>query len=30
VPELVLHVRPFETFFDLLGHDENDMTAALG
>ena len=30
VPELVLHARPVETVFDLLGHDENDMTAALG
>jgi hypothetical protein len=25
--ELVLHDRPVETVFDLLGHDENDMTA---
>ena len=28
--ELILHARPVETVFDLLGHDENDMTAALG
>jgi hypothetical protein len=28
--DLVLHARPVETVFDLLGHDENDMTAALG
>lgn len=26
VPELVLHDRPIATVFDLLGHDENDMT----
>lgn len=30
MPELVLHARPVATVFDLLGHDENDMTAALG
>jgi hypothetical protein len=30
MPDLVLHARPVETVFDLLGHDENDMTAALG
>jgi hypothetical protein len=30
VPELVRHSRPVETLFDLLGRDENDMTAALG
>jgi hypothetical protein len=30
MPELVLHDRPIETVFDLLGHDENDMTASLG
>ena len=30
MPDLILHGRPVETFFDLLGHDENDMTAALG
>ncbi len=29
VAELVLHARPVETVFDLLGRDENDMTAAL-
>ncbi|MBA2719243.1 MAG: hypothetical protein H0U52_08410 [Chloroflexi bacterium] len=28
--ELVLHGRPVETVFDLLGRDENDMTYALG
>lgn len=28
--ELVLHARSVETVFDLLGHDENNMTAALG
>ena len=27
---LIFHARPVETVFDLLGHDENDMTAALG
>jgi hypothetical protein len=27
--ELVLHARPVETVFDLLGHDKNDITAAL-
>ena len=30
VPELVLHHRPIATVFDLLGRDENDMTASLG
>lgn len=30
MPELVLHSRPVATLFDLLGRDENDMTAALG
>jgi len=30
VADLVLHARPVETVFDLLGRDENDMTAALG
>jgi hypothetical protein len=30
MPELILHERPVPTFFDLLGRDENDMTAALG
>ena len=30
IAPLVLHARPVETFFDLLGRDENDMTAALG
>jgi hypothetical protein len=30
VPSLTLHGRSVETFFDLLGHNENDMTAALG
>lgn len=30
VPDLILHGRPVETFFDLLGRNENDMTAALG
>ncbi len=30
MPDLVLHGRPVETVFDLLGHDENDMTFALG
>jgi len=30
MPELVLHDRPIPTIFDLLGHDENDMTASLG
>jgi hypothetical protein len=30
MPELVLHDRPIPTVFDLLGHDENDMTASLG
>lgn len=28
--ELILHGRPVATVFDLLGHDENDMTYALG
>ena len=28
--ELVAHARPVATVFDLLGRDENDMTAALG
>jgi hypothetical protein len=28
--ELVLHARAIETVFDLLGREENDMTAALG
>ena len=28
--ELILHDRPVPTVFDLAGHDENDMTAALG
>lgn len=30
MPDLVLHGRPIETVFDRLGHQENDMTAALG
>ena len=30
MPELVLHDRPIATVFDLLGQDENDMTASLG
>jgi hypothetical protein len=30
VPDLILHARNVPTVFDLLGHDENDMTAALG
>lgn len=30
MPDLVLHSRPVETVFDLLGPSENDMTAALG
>jgi hypothetical protein len=30
VVDLVLHARSVETVFDLLGHLENDMTAALG
>lgn len=30
MPALVLHDRPIATVFDLLGHDENDMTASLG
>lgn len=30
MPELVLHDRPVATVFDLLGRDENDMTASLG
>lgn len=30
MPELVLHDRPIPTVFDLLGHDENHMTASLG
>jgi len=30
VPELILHDRPIATVFDLLGHDEKDMTASLG
>jgi hypothetical protein len=30
VPELVLHHRTIATVFDLLGRDENDMTASLG
>lgn len=30
MPDLILHGRPVETFFDLLGRNENDMTAALG
>jgi hypothetical protein len=30
VPELVQHARTVDTVFDLLGRDENDMTAALG
>ncbi|MBA3236361.1 MAG: hypothetical protein H0T59_10290 [Chloroflexi bacterium] len=30
MPELVLHDRLIPTVFDLLGHDENDMTASLG
>ena len=30
VPDLLLHARSVLTVFDLLGHDENDMTAALG
>ena len=28
--DLVLHSRTIDTIFDLLGHRENDMTAALG
>ena len=27
---LTLHGSPVATIFDLLGHDENDMTASLG
>lgn len=30
VSDLVLHARSVGTVFDLLGHQENDMTAALG
>jgi hypothetical protein len=30
VADLILHARPVATVFDLLGRDENDMTAALG
>ena len=30
VADLILHSRSVETVFDLLGHNENDMTAALG
>lgn len=30
MPDLILHARTVPTVFDLLGHDENDMTAALG
>ena len=30
MPDLVLHDRPIATIFDLLGRDENDMTASLG
>jgi hypothetical protein len=30
MPELVLHGKPVETIFDLLGRSENDMTYALG
>ena len=30
MPELIQHSRPVQTVFDLLGRDENDMTAALG
>jgi hypothetical protein len=30
VPELVLHSRSVATIFDLLGHNENHMTFALG
>ncbi len=30
MPELIVHERPIPTIFDLLGRDENDMTAALG
>lgn len=30
MPELVLHDRTIVTVFDLLGRDENDMTASLG
>ena len=30
MPDLVIHSRPVATLFDLLGHDENNMTAALG
>jgi hypothetical protein len=30
VADLILHARPVSTVFDLLGHDEDDMTAALG
>ncbi len=29
-PALSLHGRSIETVFDLLGHQENDLTAALG
>lgn len=30
MPNLVPRGRPVQTVFDLLGHHENDMTAALG
>lgn len=30
MPDLILHGRPVETVYDLLGRDENDMTYALG
>jgi hypothetical protein len=30
MPELVVHDRPIATVFDLLGRDENHMTASLG
>lgn len=30
MPELVLHDCQIATMFDLLGHDENDMTESLG
>src|ERR1700690_424845 len=30
VPDLILYARNIPTVFDLLGHDENDMTRALG
>ena len=30
VSSLLLHDREVATFFDLVGHNENDMTSALG